>query len=133
MKLGLFNVGVTHNSVNSHCHIKIKPSCGRFEANYPYFACIKPDLHETNFFVRSEFFAANARKICADVEIRKFAANSQRIRCEKVETIPTFSLRIFSPCQINQSEQQLKTADTNPNSEQERNTLSTTNLCRLLT
>ena len=38
---------------------------------------LKPDLHETNFFVQSEFFTANARKICAEVEIRKFAANSQ--------------------------------------------------------
>ena len=43
---------------------------------------LKPDLHETNYFVRSEFFAASARKICAEVEIRKFAANSQRIRGE---------------------------------------------------
>ena len=80
--------------------------------------CLKPDLHETNFFVRSEFFAANAQRI---------------IGCEKVETIPTFSLRIFSPCKINQLEHQLKTADTNPISEQERNTLFATNLCRLLT
>ena len=32
---------------------------------------LKPDLHETNFFVRSEFFAANPRKICVEVEIRK--------------------------------------------------------------
>ena len=43
---------------------------------------LKPDLHETNFFVRSEFFAANARKICVEVEIRKFAVNSRRIRSE---------------------------------------------------
>ena len=43
---------------------------------------VKPDLHETNFFVRGEFFAANARKICVEVEIRKFAANSQRICSE---------------------------------------------------
>ena len=36
-------------------------------------------LHETNKFVRSEFFAANAPEICAEVEFRKFSANSQRI------------------------------------------------------
>ena len=70
--------------------------------------------------MQSEFFAANARKICAEVEIRKFTANYS---LQKVETIPTFSLRIFSPCKINQSEQQLKTADTNPTSEQERKPL----------
>ena len=31
------------------------------------------------FFARSKFFATNARKICAEVEIRKFAANPLRI------------------------------------------------------
>ena len=79
-------------------------------------------------------FAANLQRICSEIAAKlqricsEFAANLQRI-----STIPTFSPRIFSPCKINQSEQQLKTADTNPTSEQERNTLSTTNLCRLLT